>query len=178
MFATPLTLSAAALSWIPWLNFNRCSTMRIRQGDLAVLFHRVAHSACIMRMSPCVFGFYFFFSARTQSATLHAGKCTDLFFSCICMCSCLLCACARQVGALYSVQQSTLCVCVLPHSAQGHVLSRKELKNQRQGVLWLIWNIDSTLRVDLPLIHGYSSADVRGKVSICSPMDAHTYTYI
>lgn len=61
MFATPLTLSAAALSWIPWLNFNRCSTMRIRQGDLAVLFHRVAHSACIMRMSPCVFGFYFFF---------------------------------------------------------------------------------------------------------------------
>lgn len=104
MFATPLTLSAAALSWIPWLNFNRCSTMRIRQGDLAVLFHRVAHSACIMRMSPCVFGFFFFFSARTQSATLHAGKCTDLFFSCICMCSCLLCACARQVGALYSVQ--------------------------------------------------------------------------
>lgn len=27
MLATPLTLSAAALSWIPWLNFNRCSTM-------------------------------------------------------------------------------------------------------------------------------------------------------
>lgn len=33
MFATPLTLSAAALSWIPWFNFNGCSTMRIRRGD-------------------------------------------------------------------------------------------------------------------------------------------------
>lgn len=27
MFATPLTLSAAALSWISLLNLNRCSTM-------------------------------------------------------------------------------------------------------------------------------------------------------
>lgn len=55
MFATPLTLSAAALSWIPWLNFNRCSTMRIRRGDLAVLFHCVRRSACIMPMSRRVF---------------------------------------------------------------------------------------------------------------------------
>lgn len=57
MFATPLTLSAAALSWIPWLNFNRYSTMRIRQGDLAVLFHCVVRYACIMRMSLCTFVF-------------------------------------------------------------------------------------------------------------------------
>lgn len=47
MFATPLTLSAAALSWIPWLNFNRCSTMRIRQGDLAVLFHCLHAALCM-----------------------------------------------------------------------------------------------------------------------------------
>lgn len=32
-----LTLSAPAWKRIPWLYFNRCSTTRIRQGDLAVL---------------------------------------------------------------------------------------------------------------------------------------------
>lgn len=37
ILATPLTLSAAALSWMPCFNFNRCSTMRIRQGELALL---------------------------------------------------------------------------------------------------------------------------------------------
>lgn len=58
MLATPLTLSAAAISWIPWLNFNRCSTMRIRQGDLAVLFHCVVCYACIMRMSLGMFVFH------------------------------------------------------------------------------------------------------------------------
>lgn len=57
MFATPLTLTAAALSWIPWLNFNRCSTMRIRQGDLAVLFLCVVRYACIMPMSSGMFDF-------------------------------------------------------------------------------------------------------------------------
>lgn len=57
MFATPLTLPAAALSWIPWLNFNRCSTTRIRQEDLAVLFLSVVRYACIIPMSSGMFGF-------------------------------------------------------------------------------------------------------------------------
>lgn len=39
-----LTLSTAASERIPWLYFNRCSTTRIRQGDLAVLFP-AAHAA-------------------------------------------------------------------------------------------------------------------------------------
>lgn len=53
MFATPLTLSAAALSWIPWLNFNRCSTMRIRQGDLALPSHCVLRDANELYVFMC-----------------------------------------------------------------------------------------------------------------------------
>lgn len=57
MFATPLPLSTANLSWIPWLNFNKCCTMQIRQEDLTVLFHCVVRYACVIRMSQCVFVF-------------------------------------------------------------------------------------------------------------------------
>lgn len=69
MFATPLTLSAAALSWIPCFNFNRCSTVRIRQGDLAVLFRWALCYSCIMRMSPCTFLFIFFKRLFARSLT-------------------------------------------------------------------------------------------------------------
>lgn len=52
---------------------------------------------------------------------------------------------------------------VLPHSAQGHILSGKGAEKPKLRVLWSIWNIDFTLTVDLPMIHGQTSADVRGK---------------
>jgi len=44
------------------------------------------------------------------------------------------------------------------------VQKRTEIPEIR--VPWLIWNIDFTLTVDLPLIHGHISADVREKVSV------------
>lgn len=96
MFATPLTLSAAALSWIPRLNSNRCSTARIRQGDLAVLFHCAVRLACIMRMSSATFVFVFFmFSARTPPAELRVRarlcRCVHLFYVFVCVPVCCVC---------------------------------------------------------------------------------------
>lgn len=44
-----LTLSTAASKRIPWLYFNRCSTTRIRQGDLAVLFPAARTAYLCMR---------------------------------------------------------------------------------------------------------------------------------
>lgn len=79
MFATPLTLSAAALSWIPWLNFNRCSTMRIRQGDLAVLFYFVVRYACIMRMSLGMCAFLF--SLRVHCRQSYVCLCLQMHIS-------------------------------------------------------------------------------------------------
>lgn len=81
----------------------------------------------------------------------------------------------------YSVRLHGVCVCVCSPSLSPRacLVQKKSWKKKTEiGVLWLIWNIDFTLRVDLPLIHGHTSADVRGKVSICFHMDAHTYTRI
>lgn len=90
MLAMPLTLSAAALSWIPWLNFNRCSTMWIRQGDLAVLFLCVVHYACLMPMfvsmvSMCI---------SPAKSHVHARKSNILF--CICVFLPSVCVCVRR----------------------------------------------------------------------------------
>ena len=104
--------------------------------------------ACIMPMS-CMFS--------------CVGEVTRVCETCIFPCICVLLS-------------ARLCSCfVLPHSAQGHVLSRKRKRAEKPEtkVLWLIWTIDFTLTVDLPLIHGHTSADVRGTVSILS----HTETY-
>lgn len=80
MLAKPLTLSAAALSWIPWLNFNGCSTMRIRQGDLVVLFLSVVRYACIMRMSLGMFAFY------VVCKCMHIFLYLCVFLPAVCMC--------------------------------------------------------------------------------------------
>ena len=91
MFATPLTLSAAALSWIPWLNFNRCSTMCIRQGDLAVLFH-CAVELCMHYANDL--GLFSARSARTLSAKLCVRDaciylCISVSRVCVCVCLCV-----------------------------------------------------------------------------------------
>lgn len=74
MFATPLTLSAAALSWIPFLNIKRCSTIRIRQGDRFVLFHWVLCYACIMRTSLSLGGCGVFFSPWAKLRVLVSAN--------------------------------------------------------------------------------------------------------
>ncbi len=93
MFATPLTLSAAALSQIPWFNFNRCSEMRIRRGDLAVLVLHVVLYACIMRMSPATFVF------RVLCEDTSAKLCADA-----CFCKCM------HFAAYLCVLLSAVCV--------------------------------------------------------------------
>lgn len=133
MFATPLTLSAAALSWIPWLNFNRCSTMRIRQGDLAVLFHRVARSACIMRMSPCVFGFYFFF-LRGRSLLRYMPANAQISFSHVFACVPVCCVHARGRWVRYIVFNSPPCVCVFSLTQpKGMSCPEKSWKTRDRG---------------------------------------------
>lgn len=110
MFATPLTLSAAALSWIPWLNFNRCSTMRIRQGDLAVLFHCVVRYACIMRTSLCTFVFVFYalcedtvgsFTHASSFIQMHVSFCV---FACVPICYVCVRACNERRRVCCSIQ--------------------------------------------------------------------------
>lgn len=145
MLATPLTLSAAALSWILWLNFNRCSTMRIRKGDLFVL--SLCGALCMHYANELSYVCFSCSLCAHRMAKLSANAC--IFFACVC--SYLLYV---YVHECYIVQYCNMCV--LPHLAQGHVLSRERAETPATGVLWLICNIDFTLTFELPLIHGHS----------------------
>lgn len=109
MLATPLTLSAAALSWIPWLNFNRCSTMWIRQGDLAVLFHCIVRYACLMPMSSGMF--VFIISMCLLPAKLHVA-CSQIpasYFVSVCSCLLYVCVCAESAGGHATSFNSATC---------------------------------------------------------------------
>lgn len=126
-------LISGSLKLIPWLNFNRCSTMRIRQGDLAVLFHRVAHSACIMRMSPCVFGFYFFF-LRGRSLLRYMPANAQISFSHAFACVPVCCVHARGRWVRYIVFNSPPCVCVFSLTQpKGMSCPEKSWKTRDRG---------------------------------------------
>lgn len=135
MFPTPLTLSAAALSWIPCLNFNRCSTVRIRREDRALLFLCAVCYACIMRMSGRIF-FLFFFSRSPWEHCWLNYMCTPLYANarislCVCVCSCPPSVCVSAGGHAAAFDSAACMFSLTQH--KGTSCPEKGLKNRSWG---------------------------------------------
>lgn len=178
MFATPLTLSAAAaLSWIPWLNFNRCSTMRIRQGDLAVLFHCAVRYACIMRMSGCMFGLFphSLRAACWLNYVFRACVCkTHGSFSVFACCSCRLRAC-RLAGGRAIAFNTAACVFSLTQP-KGKSCLEKSWKTRVEGP---VVNLEHWFYINSWLATDSWPYKCRCKGKGLHPLPrAHTHTYI
>lgn len=164
MFATPLTLSAAALSGIPWLNFNRCSTMWIRQGALAVLLSCVVRHARIRGWSGCMF---------TPSGAAELVPAYAWLLSSVCMFLSATCVCERRCA---TVLNSAACVFSLTQP-KGMSCPEKSWKNRVGGP---VVNLEHWFYINSRLATDWwpYCADVRGKASILSQKHTLGRTYI